>query len=692
MTKNRAITIGINGYRYLQKLNYAMQDAVAMRQFFGIELDFQEGYHFTDGSGPIKQDYGPPLDSRPTYTALRRFFNKRFEKPFLGDGDNLWFFFAGHGIRYNQCDYLMPMDGDRNDLENTAIPMYWVSDRLRRSGADNIILLIDACRSFEGSRSGIGIGQEKQQGVITLFSCSPEESSYEIQELKQGAFTHALMESLRIQGEGNCATVERLYQRLRYSVPQITNQYKRIPQTPYSVIEPTSKNHLILLPKQATLADVDILKNDALKAEIQEDFKEAKQLWIRVLAASPADSDAIDGIERLLRKTDSTQLMAQSAAPHTAASNVSTSGNLGLTTSAPSEKVEQNSPTEQDDKAHTSINSEEVDIYPREQKSESESSARRLPLLGARAASPNSLSSGISRRRAIQMLGFAGGGIGVVWLGKRFVSDDSKTVGFDIATLNVQDGSIFDVTRGKGTMHTEKLHTGIALELMKIPGGRYLMGSALDRGNEKEQPQHEVSIRPFFIGRYQVTQAQWKAAANYPKIKHDLYTTPSNWEGDNRPVDSVSWDEAVEFCNRLSANSEQEYRLPSEAEWEYACRAGTNTPFHFGDGLNPDLSNYDSAQRQTMDVGNLSYANAFGLYDMHGNVLEWCSDYWHDSYNGAPSDGSAWTESGRSSERVQRGGSWRSESNYCRSAFRFSNAQNFKEKTVGFRVVCSSWA
>ncbi len=276
MTKNRAITIGINGYRYLQKLNYAMQDATAMRQLLGAELNFQEGYHFTDVSGPIKQDHGSPLDSTPTYTALRRFFNKRFEEPFLGDGDNLWFFFAGHGIRHNQCDYLMPIDGDRSDLENTAIPMYWISDRLRRSGADNIILLIDACRSFEGSRSGIGIGQEKQQGVITLFSCSPEESSYEIQELKQGAFTHALIESLRIQGEGNCATVERLYQRLLHDVPQITNYYKHVPQTPYSVIEPTSKNHLILLPKQATLADVRALKNDALKAELQEDLKAAK--------------------------------------------------------------------------------------------------------------------------------------------------------------------------------------------------------------------------------------------------------------------------------------------------------------------------------------------------------------------------------------------------------------------------------
>ncbi len=330
-------------------------------------------------------------------------------------------------------------------------------------------------------------------------------------------------------------------------------------------------------------------------------------------------------------------------------------------------------------------------MYPHRQESESEPSVQPLPLAGARATS-NSSSNGISRRRAIQILGFAGGGIGAVWLGKHFTSDNSKTVGFNIASLDVQDSSVFDVMRGKGMMHIDKLLAGTAIELMKIPGGSYLMGSSLDRGNKIEKPQHEVSIKPFLIGRYQVTQAQWKAVANYPKVERDLYPTPSTWEGNSLPVDSVSWDEAVEFCNRLSAKLEREYRLPSEAEWEYACRAGTNTPFHFGDDLVPNLSNYNGTQGQTMDVGNLSYANAFGLYDMHGNVLEWCSDYWHESYNRAPDDGSAWTEGGCSSERVQRGGSWLSESNYCRSAFRFSNEQNFKDQTVGFRVVCSSWA
>ena len=156
MGRNWAITIGINGYRNLQRLNYAQQDAEAMRQLFSQELDFQHVYHFTDDSPPIPQDYGSPLDSQPTYTTLRRFLRTRFEQPFLRDGDNLWFFFAGHGIRDQNRDYLMPMDGDRGDLDNSAIPINYISERLRQSGADNIILLIDACRSLEGRRDGLG--------------------------------------------------------------------------------------------------------------------------------------------------------------------------------------------------------------------------------------------------------------------------------------------------------------------------------------------------------------------------------------------------------------------------------------------------------------------------------------------------------------------------------------------------------
>ena len=132
-----------------------------------------------------------------------------------------------------------------------------------------MILFVDACRSKTGRRNGLGIGQERQKGTIAFFSCRPEESSYEIDELQHGAFTYALLESLAIQGEGNCATVERLYQRLCYRVPAINQHYQKPAQHPYGRIEPPTKNCLILLPKQAQLADVLTLQNRAMAAELQ---------------------------------------------------------------------------------------------------------------------------------------------------------------------------------------------------------------------------------------------------------------------------------------------------------------------------------------------------------------------------------------------------------------------------------------
>ncbi|MGC1310289.1 MAG: SUMF1/EgtB/PvdO family nonheme iron enzyme [Phormidesmis sp.] len=640
MARNWAITIGINEYPYLRSLQYATRDADAMRQLFLTELGFQQVYHFTDTSPPIPQDYGRSQASKPTYTTLRRFLNKRFESPFLGDGDNLWFFFAGHGIRHKQTDYLMPADGDRTDLQNSAIPIHFIADRLRNSGADNVILLIDACRSYEGRRDGIGLGLEKQQGVITLFSCSPEESSYEIEELQQGAFTHVLLQSLRLQGEGNCATVERLYQRLRYYVPQLTRQYKRDAQTPYSVIEPTSKNHLILLPRQATLGDVVALKNDALTAEVERKFKAAEQLWIRVLMVSPGDPQAIAGIKRLSREEPpapppkspplrpmATPKPSQPPATPRAATPVTPSARVAIPTSR----------------------------RPSQQPSPSLS----------RPSLPNGLVNSISRRKAIQAIAFAGGSVGAVLFGKTlFQSDNGKlsnpepattelqsnswklpdlepptTDGaiaeFNVATVTVWNQSI-NVRREQAEFRTEDLGNGIALDLMAILGGTFLMGSPAEEGEDNEKPQHRVMVNPFLMGKYEVTQAQWKAVSALPKVESEMEADPSTFKGDSRPVERISWYDAVEFCQRLSQHTGREYRLPSEAEWEYACRAGTATPFHFGETLTSDLANYNADyaygsgpkgdyRGQTTDVGSFP-ANAFGLYDMHGNVREWCLD------------------------------------------------------------------
>jgi eukaryotic-like serine/threonine-protein kinase len=248
--------------------------------------------------------------------------------------------------------------------------------------------------------------------------------------------------------------------------------------------------------------------------------------------------------------------------------------------------------------------------------------------------------------------------------------------------------------------YPEPLSDDITLDMVLIKGGTFTMGSPDNEPErtEAESPQHNVTLPDFFMGKYPVTQDQWQVVTSYPQVKIDLNPTPSKFEGVNLPVEQISWDEAVEFCQRLSAKTGRAYRLPSEAQWEYACRAGTTTPFAFGNTLSPDLANYDGNysyndgpkgddRETTIAVGTFP-ANAFGLYDMHGNVYEWCEDHWHDSYIDAPTDGSSWLEKGSTLDtaRVLRGGSWVYAPRWCRSAYRLNFVAGTRSYRLGFRV------
>ena len=237
---------------------------------------------------------------------------------------------------------------------------------------------------------------------------------------------------------------------------------------------------------------------------------------------------------------------------------------------------------------------------------------------------------------------------------------------------------------------------GVNLELTHIPGGKFRMGSPEGEGSELEKPQHEVTVQPFFMSKYPITQAQWRAIASLPRVKQNLKLYPSHFTGYDRPVEFVAWDEAVEFCQRLSREVEKEYRLPSEAEWEYACRSGTKTSFYFGEKITEELANYRVSEtyvketkredrEKTTPVGSFP-PNAFGLYDMHGNVWEWCGDDWQKNYRGAPTDGSAWL-SRQNNLKVLRGGSWYNSPHLCRSAYRFSIDRSRCSSGIGFRIV-----
>ena len=281
---------------------------------------------------------------------------------------------------------------------------------------------------------------------------------------------------------------------------------------------------------------------------------------------------------------------------------------------------------------------------------------------------------------------------------------------FNFEVIRVDDsGNIVDSSQKSIRQKIEDLGNGIKLQMVYIPGGTFTMGSpeSEESRDDDEGPQHDVTVPPFFMGKYPVTQGQWKEIASRTdlKVKLDLKLEPSYFKEPyqdidrwHRPVERVSWYEAVEFCERLSKLTQRNYRLPSEAEWEYACRAGTTTPFYFGNTITPELVNYDgqyvygNAQKgeyreETTPVGQF-YPNAFGLYDMNGNVSEWCLDTWHNSYDGAPTDGSAWETGGNSSRRVCRGGSWYFNPRRCRSALRnYFNSDETDFDLIGFRLV-----
>ena len=218
--------------------------------------------------------------------------------------------------------------------------------------------------------------------------------------------------------------------------------------------------------------------------------------------------------------------------------------------------------------------------------------------------------------------------------------------------------------------------TGI--KFIPIQGGDFMMGGPVgEKGREAtEGPQHTVHVSDFHMACFEVTQEQ------YLEIMGE---NPSDVIGENCPVDGVTWEDAQEFIKKLNCINDTSYRLPTEAEWEYACRANTKTRFSFGDNITIEQVNFGSKiSCQNSPVG-IHPPNAFGLYDMHGNVFEWCEDTWHDNYEGAPMNGSAWVDNS-SEHKVYRGGAWNASAHFVRSAFRYHRPKTASYYNIGFRL------
>jgi formylglycine-generating enzyme required for sulfatase activity len=274
-----------------------------------------------------------------------------------------------------------------------------------------------------------------------------------------------------------------------------------------------------------------------------------------------------------------------------------------------------------------------------------------------------------------------------------------KILEFETVSINVK-GEIIDRILTTNQYFSEELDDGISLKMIAIPEGNFWMGASeiAKESRETEKPQHQVAIASFFFSQFPITQAQWKAVANLPKVQRYLDPNPSYFQGDDRPVERISWYDATEFCQRLSHHTGRCYRLPSEAEWEYACRGGTTTPFYFGETITGELANYVAGRiyrQETTVVGSFP-PNAFGLHDLHGNVWEWCSDRWHNNYDGAPLNGDPWLLEDYENEiapRVLRGGAWDFYPEFCRSSSRFSCPPTAALiNQIGLRIVCDPTA
>jgi formylglycine-generating enzyme required for sulfatase activity len=562
--------------------------------------------------------------------------------------------FAGHGVEREGRGFLCPSDarvgGSIALLESTGVAVDTVREWIRQTGVKQVLVILDACRNDPSGRGeaenrltdsfaerfNFDVRNKEVTAFATLYATDVGHVAYEYKEKKQGYFTWALVEGLKggAANEKGEVTLGGLVKYLQEQVPKRVHldlgQGKS--QRPYATVGGYKADELVISkPLGAAPATTDVSTVDPAALELE--------FW-----NSTKNSPNVDDFKEYLAKYPD-----------------------GTFAGLARNRVKALETPERSDEARPNTNAEPG---PREPE----------PRLGG-----------------LPLHSFE----------------------FEIVTVN-EKGTIADRRKGQSRFFDEQVN-GIDLAVVEIPGGTFLMGSSdseagrvrmeyerVGRSPEDASkysrlavPQHSVSVQTFYMGKYEVTQAQWRAVSRLPKVNRELAITPSAFKGDNLPVEGVSWEDAMEFCERLSRATGRDYRLPTEAEWEYACRGGTGTTFYLGDTITPELVNYNGyfpygsatrgAYRQkTTTVGSLGYPNAFGLYDMHGSVWEWCMDYWHESYNRAPADGSSWETGGDASLRVLRGGSWMSFAVDCRSTYRVNAGPNARFNYFGFRVVAGA--
>jgi formylglycine-generating enzyme required for sulfatase activity len=662
--------------------------------------------------------------------------------------DLLLFYFAGHGVIDHYYDYYLTATDTRNrDVgglqQSTAIDTASLHKSIKKSKSERKVVILDAC--FSGAIATGAMGNTVplklkeslgEKGTAILTSSSATQLSYE------GVYTRYLVEGIAtgaadLDGNG-WISVDELH---RYASEKVSeDSSNRMEMTPHFI--PVEKEgHNIFIAKSRR-EDPKLRYEQIVQAYAQQNWWELPRLQLSMrqqeLGISRVDASIIE--ERILQPyrneynerlevytqeltkavqkqyplSDSFQANLKAYQQHfklrdediaeidrrvlSQARPTQSNPAPAKIPTAPSPPVPQSPVIKTPIPAFTSaVRTPSKPIQPPVRRAVTK-------------LSPNPT----TRRNFIKWLGFGGVGAFSVLVLSQLGKKLSDTPNLPTASSPSVPGSAPKLTKiqftsvklnDKGVIiakpaaiaqiYTEALGNGVALTMVKIPGGKFMMGSPeseKDRG-KNESPQHQVTVPEFYLAQTLVTQAQYQAI---------MGNSDSYFKGNDKlPVEQVSWLDAVEFCEKLSQKTNRTYRLPSEAEWEYACRAGSKTPYAFGETINPAVVNYNGNfpyggaaegeyRAKTTPVGSFP-PNLFGLYDMHGNLWEWCLDEYINNYNGAPTDGSARgniNSRDKNTNTVLRGGSWVNDAQNCRSAFRFYSAASDRSDLIGFRVVC----
>ena len=622
-----ALLVGISNYTHLKPLPSALKDVAALRQV----LTNPNIGGFAESDVVVLMD----AEKGTIETAIYNLFANR------KTDDLLLFYFSGHGVTDSRNDfYFTSLTTHKDFLPPTAVPSEYVHKAMNQSRSKYQVVILDCCHSgaFSKGMTAKDLGTVQVlpklggEGRAILTASDSTQYAFEQEGFELSLYTHFLVEGLKTgaadQDEDGDVSIDELYEYVRDKVKSVNDLMS--PE-----IYPVREGHRIVLAK-AIQGDPKLKFHKEVErvvtrsnGKISAITKNSLALRWQELGIVPLEAEAI--INEVLR-------------PYREYAR-----KLEEYEQTYSKAIKERYPFD-------AVMREELKDYEKDLGLRSEDIEAINNRLNPKYSFPP---ISISRRNLL-IAGLTGGGF--------------------LSVVALRNLKVPTPT----TSTTYNLGTGIAFELVNVPAGKFMMGS---NEYDSEKLIHEVTVQSFLIGKYAVTNDQWKAVmGTEPSKQYDV-----KFQGGRQPVIGVLWDNCMEFCKKLSSTSGRNIRLPSEAEWEYACRAATQTKYHFGDDAN-QLDSYawytNNSGGQTHPVGEKK-PNQFGLYDMHGNVWEWCSDRFHENYNDAPKNGSSWETGTVGNIRVLRGGSWNDDAINCRSANRSRNSTDSWDSIVGFRLVVS---